>query len=555
MGASYVNSSDPLRTEYQQYRAPRQNNSALIEPSLERLVALAKSHHAEFANGQRTLTLAGISHNELTQSARSSLIEMAIDWTKSYAEKQLPTFNKRGPLILSGHQPELFHTGVWFKNYALSQLAQLTNGVGIHLLIDSDQCRDVAVHVPTMRSGEPHLESVAMDRNEPTMPFEERYVVDQDYFRTFPERVKSIQDVENKPLLDTIWPNVCRAAAQGKTLGESLSQGRHQLELAHGNKTLELPLSKVCDTEPFRCFVIEILNRAAEFQAAYNGALDRYRLAHKLRNAVQPLPDLATIQGTNHRDWIESPFWIISTSNPRRQTLWCQSDGKQLLLTNDPTDSQTNPWQMTLEITRPEVAIQQLESCQAEGIKIRSRALTTTLYCRHILADLFLHGIGGAKYDQVTDDLSKRFFGVAPPPYAILTATIRLFAEKPDEPDPSAITQLQQQLRSYRYHPEQWIGERPVLTDTQQAAIDSKRLWVRTEKSFENATQRHQAIEQANLLLYDSLETERRQAEQEIARLDKSLRTAPYYTSREYSFVLFSEDSLVDRLQSLAKNT
>ena len=60
------------------------------------------------------------------------------------------------------------------------------------------------------------------------------------------------------------------------------------------------------------------------------------------------------------------------------------------------------------------------------GIRLRTRALITTLFARLFLGDLFLHGIGGAKYDQVTDLLVERFFGVKPPGYMTLTATLRL---------------------------------------------------------------------------------------------------------------------------------
>ena len=50
-------------------------------------------------------------------------------------------------------------------------------------------------------------------------------------------------------------------------------------------------------------------------------------------------------------------------------------------------------------------------SLAGAGCKVRSRALTTTLFARLLLADLFLHGIGGGKYDELTDELMRRFFG------------------------------------------------------------------------------------------------------------------------------------------------
>jgi len=63
---------------------------------------------------------------------------------------------------------------------------------------------------------------------------------------------------------------------------------------------------------------------------------------------------------------------------------------------------------------------------EAVGLKVRSRALTTTLFARVCLGDLFMHGLGGGKYDELTDDLIRRFFGLEPPGYLVLTGTLRL---------------------------------------------------------------------------------------------------------------------------------
>ena len=56
-------------------------------------------------------------------------------------------------------------------------------------------------------------------------------------------------------------------------------------------------------------------------------------------------------------------------------------------------------------------------------MKVRSRALTNTLFARLFLSDLFIHGIGGGKYDELTDDLIRRFYGIEPPEFLILSAT------------------------------------------------------------------------------------------------------------------------------------
>jgi hypothetical protein len=61
---------------------------------------------------------------------------------------------------------------------------------------------------------------------------------------------------------------------------------------------------------------------------------------------------------------------------------------------------------------------------RAHNLRLAPRALTTTMVIRLLLADQFVHGIGGARYDQVTDELIARHFGLEPPRFAVTTATM-----------------------------------------------------------------------------------------------------------------------------------
>src|SRR5207253_6987088 len=58
--------------------------------------------------------------------------------------------------------------------------------------------------------------------------------------------------------------------------------------------------------------------------------------------------------------------------------------------------------------------------------QLRPRALTLTLFARVCLGDFFIHGIGGGKYDEVTDAIIRGYFGVEPPAYQVLSATLHL---------------------------------------------------------------------------------------------------------------------------------
>ncbi len=58
------------------------------------------------------------------------------------------------PLILGGHQPDLFHPGVWFKNFVLTIGWQPIYGVlSLHVQIDHDVVRNVELAIPTLQSG------------------------------------------------------------------------------------------------------------------------------------------------------------------------------------------------------------------------------------------------------------------------------------------------------------------------------------------------------------------------------------------------------------------
>src|SRR5205823_11622691 len=84
-------------------------------------------------------------------------------------------------------------------------------------------------------------------------------------------------------------------------------------------------------------------------------------------------------------------------------------------------------------------------------------ALTTTLFARMLLGDLFIHGIGGAKYDELADVLIARFFGCPVPAFLTLSATLLL----PLPRFPVTAERCRNMDRTYRdllYNPQRHLG-------------------------------------------------------------------------------------------------
>ncbi|MEO1496897.1 MAG: hypothetical protein AAFV43_07075 [Planctomycetota bacterium] len=495
----------------------------------EQLKLLAENRRSRAASQVRW---SGVATAELALSARRQVFAKA-----AAAAGPAGGFDAETPLVVSGHQPELFHPGVLIKNLALDRLAKRAGGVGVHLVIDSDLCRSTSIVAPRGPAERPTHESLVYDTVGVATPYEERRIGDEECLRAFPATVeRALAGLIDSPLVTGVWPAVGQAVNGPGHLATVLSAARRALQADWLDRTIELPLSAVCDTDGFRAFAAELLVRCEEVREAYNAALADYRVAHRLRTPAQPLPDLAQDGGGR----VETPFWVWSNASVERRPLLAERRHQGVIL------SDGAGWSADVSAND---AIARLGELRHTGVKIRSRALATTLFCRWLLADLFLHGIGGAKYDQVTDAWSQRLLGAAPPPHATLSATLRLPIARPTA-DVSTPAELRRRLRTLAYHPERFV-ERDQAGERTLGWLDRKWRAITLAKTPENAAERHREIVAANAALRSAVEPIRAAAEASLSAAGEREHADRMIGSRENSFVLFPRDWLVERLVAM----
>jgi hypothetical protein len=518
------------------FRAPQEDGQTLVDPPRPTLGGVIARNRARLAKFDYDLQ--GRSLAELAASARGALVDRALEYTRRYRDvspRHRQVAQTCGPLVLSGHQPQLFHAGVWYKNFVLGDVAAEVGGAAIHLLIDSDLCRTASIRVPTGREAEPRLETVPFDQPAADMPYEERSIHDEATFVHFASRVSQVlRPFVASPLVELLWPLMPNISNDGgeRNLGLRVAQGRHRLEAEMGNDTLELPQSSVCSLAEFHWFMAHLLAHLPRFRAAYNGSLAGYRQAHRLRNRAHPVPDLTQTDG-----WLEAPFWMWSADDPRRQPVFARQRAKEIEL----TDRHGRTITLTLSADRDAgVAAEQLAAAAARGVKLRTRALATTLFARLMLSDLFLHGIGGAKYDQVTDDIALRFFGFSLPEFATASATLRLPIARPAVRHES-MREMRQHLRDLAYHPERFLSA-SLASAVAETAVREKTRWLETTKTPQNARARHQAIANANAALQPLVATQRDELERSRNEIEHRLAVDSILNSREYSFCLFPRE-------------
>jgi hypothetical protein len=511
-------------------KAPRDHGALLSFPPLDDAGKLLADNEQIFAAA--SMDVGGPSLAELRQMARRDALAAAQGYLAEAGEP-VPTWPAER-LLLAGHQPELFHPGVWVKNFALQGLARRHQATPLNVVVDNDTVKTTALRVPH----EAHIAKVPFDRAQEA-PCEEREVLDEGLWASLPERTEPLTRAwPFQPLLPTFWDEVRRQTSQTRMVGERLARGRRAIERAWGLAPVEVPLSRLCQTAPFAWFAVHLLRNLPRFHGDYNAAVRAYRARHGLRSRNHPAPDLA-----RDGEWLEAPLWTWRAGQQRRRRLFARLHGQTIHLRGDHDQGPA--------LTGPaEAQVEQFQRLEGTGCKVRTRALTTTLLCRLLLGDLFIHGIGGGKYDEVTDALFRTFYGVQPPHYLVLSATLLL----PLERHPVAVQEWRELKRLERdlvWNPQRHLdGSRDGAAAT---LVREKQRWlVAPMVSHSERVDRYRHLRLANTkmqpLVSSQIADARRRSDEAARR--RSIDTVR--ASREYAFCLFPEELLRAFLTSLA---
>ena len=520
-------------------RAPSSDGALLADPELGRAAETLLANASRLNRwdhdfqGRRADRLRSMARSQVMALAKRHHEAFGLDWPDVPAR---PT-----RLIVTGHQPELFHPGVWVKNFAVAGLAEASRGVGLNLVIDNDIPKGPTIRVPH-RDGEAlRASSVAFDVWAGEVPYEDQTVQDEALFASFADRARStLGGLIADPILDDYWPRVLRRVGETDRVGLRFALARREVEAAWGVRNVEVPIGQVCESEAFLWFASHLLAHLPRFQATHNAALARYRAAYGIRSKNHPVPALGR-QG----EWLEAPFWTWRAESPRRRPLMARMLPRSMELR---IGGEPEPFlEIPLTADRDACcAIEELQALPGLGIRLRTRALTTTLFSRYLLGDLFVHGIGGAKYDELGDELARGFFQFEPPAFLTLSLTHRLGLED-DPATPDRLRAVERSLRDLDWNPDRHLPEpRPAEA---RAAVEAK--WVAIEGEIVTRRQRIdrlRAIRKANEALAPWTGEARSALLEDRERLRAGLRLNAVARSREYAFPIHGEARLRDAM-------
>ena len=459
------------------YKAPHHHGEVLADPSINEAAKLV---------GPNREIRRKLLPEDLFASARQNVIDAAVSYLRENGEP-VPPLND-GPLIVTGHQPELFHPGVWAKNFAANGLARRVNGLSLNLIADSDTLKVRSIRVPTLDGDATRLQLVEFDSPQRDRPFESEIVAHTWVFTHFNAAVGDIAKAwPFRPILPDL--RSLAFAHPFLLIGEYFSRVRREQDRAWGCHNLELPVSRLCRTDAWAEFVAAVERRLPEFTQVYNAAITEYRRANRVRSENHPAPLLEPG---------ERPFWRMTPTGRDRPYAACPPG------------------------------------------ELRPRALTLTLFARLFFADLWIHGIGGGKYDEVTDAIIRNFFRCDPPAYQVLTLTAHLPFEVEGDPvtDANSIKQL---VRYRQWNPQRYQAghvERPVMMLLRRMS----ELIAQQPTTRRDRRERYHQFRETKRRLSATAEVSG--GEEWLAAALARQQTAAILQRRDYAWVLFPEATL-----------
>ncbi len=436
------------------------------------------------------------------------------------------------PLIVTGHQPEFIHPGVWAKHVVAVRLAEAVGGTALNLIVDCDRPRQAYLTVPSVCNGRLVAARVTYAKLDPRATYESIPRLTAEECASF---AGELQTVMGSRFDGSMLGVYCRALASAQDTADYVDQAvaaRRAVEHSFGVDMLERRASR-CWLCPL---LVEILANAGRFHACYNAALGKYRQSQNIRGNQRPIPDLM-------RDGprLELPLWVIGPGGAR-QRLMVEPHGQRLVLWAGA--EQAGELDAAL-LRRWDTACDAV--AQVGDVAFRPRALTLTLWARMLLADLFIHGIGGAKYDRITDLLIEDYFGVIPPAMACVSATLWLDLPHHDVSSVS-LGQQQRRLRELRYNPQRILSAEPDLAKLIEARARAVR---RSDKLRSTARGQHlerravfEEIRGLNEHMLAAHPELLHAAEQRLQRTRAQLEENHVAAGREYFFALFDGATL-----------
>ena len=260
------------------------------------------------------------------------------------------------------------------------------------------------------------------------------------------------------------------------------------------------------------------------------------------------MPDLAErIVDTAEGPWVEVPWWIWSEDDLSRRRVFANTTTPGVLVLSD-METLRVELPISLE-TSPSKWVDALSRMEEHALRLRPRAIVTTLIARLLVADVFVHGIGGAAYDEITDDVVRSLTGCDPPRHAVVSGTLRLpleeqFPELAQRRPAAELADVHRTIRDLEFHPERHLQPLTDQPDAVRDLVTAKQRWIETHPTPTLSRRRCHEIRAANRSLAGHTRQLQQQLLDSVGPLNAARHAQQILTSRDVPWCFFPEKKL-----------
>ena len=514
---------------------PQGHGELLTEPDLDSWPSLLRAN--TMAASKWEMPVAGRSLADYRTLVRSQMLDVAREFSTRIGVQVEAGADDSRSVVMTGHQPELYHAGVWVKNFLLQEVAGRTDAIGINVVVDTDAFQSLTASMPCF-CPEACRCTFELAEGEPEAYFAFAPVPSSAQIEAFcsagADSLATLPTSSPARHFDAFCEELKIASRDATNIGELVTFARRRYESSADTTYLEVPLSALVRTEAFRLFVAHVVLDAPRFAACHNDELARYRKLTGTRSKTRPFPDLMTAD----EGWTELPFWHQTSA--ARTNMRCRLEGDTLLL--DGGDA-------SIEVpARPDAVAEALS--EMTGI-VSPKAVTLTMFLRLFASDLFIHGVGGAGYDRLTDAVICCYFGIDPPAFTVTSLTMYLPIGGHVAAE-GEIAEVHQRIHRLEHNPDSMLGD--VSFDDESERL--RAIGLAEEKaelvemiSAPGADKKDlgSRIRVLNEELSAMLEPIREALTEELERLESMGADAEILTDRTYPFCLWSPAEIADK--------
>jgi len=326
------------------------------------------------------------------------------------------------------------------------------------------------------------------------------HVPTQGHFQKIEERFTSAASEWNfQTSIAPFFEQFKKMAGTRAALPEAILRSAMAVDASLGLKYDAQILSPILVAPPYLALVHHIAADIEKFASIYNAALADYRRENKISSPTRPMPDLRVSD-----DSVELPFWFDNLATGDRSRAQVVKDNGRWHLLADAGEFSFDP---TLSA---DVAAERFgEFLNLHQLRLSPRALTLTSFFRLLLVDNFVHGIGGGRYDQVTDQILQRYWGIAAPKFAVTTAT--MFFPDAGQRSGVCIPCVKQELHhvAHNFLPKQTYLA--AITAAPRKSAERKRQYVAMHHTLQIARPTADAVNDLRRQLEQTIEQKKRE--------------------------------------------